>query len=46
LIADFTDGLVYDVIIEERYLLSNVTTLSTGTLERISSTTLNRCGLP
>jgi len=37
---------VFDVVIEERYLFSNVTLLSSGTLELISSTTLNRCGLP
>ena len=41
-----TDGLVFDVVIEQRYVFSNQTALSTGTLEYISTTPQNRCGLP
>ncbi len=38
-----TDGLVFDVVIEERYLLSNITLLSTGTLEHWTNDTTNSC---
>ena len=41
-----TDGLVFDVVMERRFVFTNKTVLSTGTLEYISVTTQNRCGLP
>ena len=41
-----TDGRVFDVIIEQRYVFTNQAVLSSGTLEHLSNDTTNPCDLP